>query len=277
MKHIIPSFLALCLLVAVPIKQSSAQCVPSLSACTLVHPGDPLCVVPDTNHMPPGFVGVPYDRCVYFIFENSFTVTENPQTGQVLPFPVYATLGYMVFDSVTNLPPGLTYTISSGNPLDPPGKFSPVDNAVDTIKAYGCIHLYGTPTQANTATSDTAKIYTKPHGCVMAGTLCGDFPWPILYHVPIDLVQGIPESEAPVTFRIIPQRTNNTLRVECDAITGAEVKLSVIDIMGQTLITRSIPVNAGRNDLTLNFSATSGFYILLLTTDHGHSSRRFVW
>jgi hypothetical protein len=277
MKHIIPSFLALCLFVTIPIKQSSAQCVPSLSACTLAHPGDPLCMVPDSNQMPPGYVGVAYDRCIRFIFENSFTVTENPSTGQQLPFPVTASLGYMTFDSIGGLPPGISYTMTSGNPLDPPGRFTAVDSAGDTIKAYGCIHLFGTPTQANTAASDTPKIYTKPHGCVLGGTLCGDFPWPIVYRVPIYQFQGIEESGAPVTVRIVPQRSNNSLQVQCDAITGAQVKFSVIDIVGKTLIEQYSPINAGRNELTFNFSAASGFYILLLTTDHGISSRRFVW
>ena len=104
MKQTILSFLALCLLVMATINQSAAQCAPSLSACTLAHPGDPLCMVPDTTHMPPGVVNQPYDRCIQFIFENSFTVTGNPQTGQQLPFPVTAELAYMYFDSITHLP-----------------------------------------------------------------------------------------------------------------------------------------------------------------------------
>jgi hypothetical protein len=276
MKQTILSLLTLWLL-TVTIQQSSAQCLPSLSACTLAHPGDPLCMVPDTVQMPPGYVGVPYDRCIRFIFENSFTVTGNPQTGQQLPFPVTATLAYMYFDSITNLPPGISYTMTSGNPLDPPGKFSPVDSAGDTIKAYGCIHLFGTPTQANTGTSDTAIIYSKPHGCVLGGTLCGDFPWPIVYHVPIYQTQGITETGAPVTVNVIPHRSINTLQVVCDAITETDVKFSVIDIVGKTVIAQSSPIKAGRNEFTLDFSAASGFYILQLTTDHGNSARRFVW
>ena len=272
MKHIIPLFLALCISVMV-IKQSSAQCAPSLSACTLKHPGDPLCMVPDTNEMTPGFVNVAYDRCIQFIFEDSFTVTENPMTGQQLPFPVTASLGYMVFDSINGLPPGITYEMTSGNPQDPPGKFS----AANGNKAYGCIHLHGLPTQANTPTSDTAKIYSKPHGCVLGGVLCGDFPWPIIYHVPIAQFQGITEPESLGAVRITPQRSNNSLQIECDATAGAEVKFSVVDVVGRTLVAQSFPVNAGRNDLTLNFSGATGFYILQLTTNHGSSSHRFAW
>ena len=167
--------------------------------------------------------------------------------------------------------------MTSGNPLDSDGRFSPVDSAGDTIKAYGCIHLFGTPTQVNTATSDTAIIWSKPHGCVLGGSLCGDFPWPIVYHVPITLVGGITPSGAPVTVNIIPQRSNNTVQVVCDALTESEVKFSIIDIVGHTLTAQTMPVRAGRNDLTFDFTAASGFYILLLTSDHGNSARRFVW
>ena len=276
MKHTILSFLALCLF-TLTIKQSSAQCAPSRTACTLVHAGDPLCMVPDTNQMPPGFVGVPYDRCIRFIFENSFTVTGNPQTGQQLPFPVTATMAYMTFDSVGGLPPGIGYTMTSGNPLDPPGRFTAVDSAGDTIKAYGCIHLFGTPTQANNSTTDTPKIYMKPHGCVLGGSLCGDFPYPIVYRVPIDQVQGIEEVGGLITVNVVPQRSDNIIQVVCDAQAENEVKFSVIDIVGKTLITQTTLVKAGRNNITLNLSAATGFYILQLTTDHGSSARRFVW
>src|ERR1019366_6602729 len=225
MKKIIPFFLSLCILVAATVQRSPAQCAPDLSACTLKHPGDPLCMVPDSNEMTTGYVNQAYDRCIHFIFENSFTVTSNPMTGQQLPFPVTASLGYMVFDSISGLPPGITYEMTSGNAQDPPGKFS----AANGNKAYGCIHLHGLPTQANTATSDTAKIHTKPHGCVLGGTLCGDFPWPIVYHVPIADFQGIAEPELAVTVRITPQRPYNSLQVECDAVAGAEVTFSIID------------------------------------------------
>ena len=168
--------------------------------------------------------------------------------------------------------------MTSGNPLDPPGRFTAaVDSVGDTIKAYGCIHLFGTPTQANNSTSDTPKIYSKPHGCVLGGTLCGDFPYPIVYRVPIDQVQGIQELGAPITSNIIPQRSNNTIHVVCDAQTEAEVRYSVIDIVGKTLSTQTMLIKAGRNDITLNLSASTGFYILQLTTDHGSSARRFVW
>ncbi|MDB5281919.1 MAG: hypothetical protein JWO06_994 [Bacteroidota bacterium] len=272
MKQIIPWFLVLCVWVTV-VKQSSAQCLPDLSSCTLKHPGDPLCMVPDTNEMTTGYVGQAYDRCIHFIFENSFTVSSNPMTGQQLPFPVTASLGYMVFDSIGGLPPGITYEMTSGNPNDPPGKFSPDGNN----KAYGCIHLHGLPTQSNTPTSDTAKIYSKPHGCVLGGVLCGDFPWPIIYHVPMADVQGITEPEAMGLVNIIPQRSNNSLQVECDATANAKVKFSVFDVIGRTLMTQSVNVIAGRNEVMLNFSAGTGFYILQLSTDNGSSSHRFAW
>lgn len=276
MKHFSPLLLVFCLCIT-GVHEGAAQCAPSLSACTLAHAGDPLCMVPDTNQMPPGFINQAYDRCIRFIFENSFTVTENPSTGQQLPFPVTATLSYMVFDSITGLPPGITYEMTSGNPLDPPGKFSPVDSAGDTIKAYGCIHLHGTPTQANTATSDTAKIYSKPHGCVLGGTLCGDFPWPIIYHVPIDDAQGIAETGLPVTIGVNPQHSNNTVQVQCDALTDAEIKFAVVDMVGRTLLVQSVPIKAGRNELSLHFSGATGVYILQLSTPYGSSSHRFVW
>lgn len=272
MKHTPLSILLILLAILAGNHLAGAQCSPSLSSCTLRVSTDPLCMVPDTNEMHPGYVGVPYDRSIHFIFESSITVISNPQTGDSLPFPITATMQYMTFDSLSGLPPGISYEMYSGNPQDPPGRFSP-DNG---NKAHGCIFLYGTPTEANTPSTNGAFIHMKPNGCVLGGTLCGDFPWTVTYRMPIELAGGIKSEEADSDLKVTPLSTGS-VQVDFDIKTNCTVQLQIIDLTGKVLRDESLNTKQGRNQTILPFSNPSGLYILRVTTPYGLSTKRFAW
>lgn len=252
-------------------KLTTAQCTPSLSACTLRVPTDPLCMVPDTNEMHPGYVGVAYDRSIHFIFENSITVISNPQTGDSLPFPITASMQYMTFDSLSGLPPGISYEMTSGNPQDPPGRFSPANGN----KAYGCIYLYGTPTEANTPSTNGAFIHMKPNGCVFGGTICGDFPWTVTYRMPIELAGGIKAAEIDSDLKVTPL-LSGLLQVDFKTKTNCVAQLQVIDLTGKVMLDESLQAKQGNNHITLPFSNPPGLYILRVITPYGLSTKRFV-
>ncbi|MDZ4845858.1 MAG: T9SS type A sorting domain-containing protein [Chitinophagales bacterium] len=273
MQKLVKLFIAFSVLFPMAIQHSLAQCVPSLSACTLQVATDPLCMIPDSNEMSPALVNEPYDRHIHFIFENSITVSSNPQTGQPLPFPVTAMLEYMVFDSIGGLPPGITYEMYSGNPSDTPGMFSPANSN----KAFGCIHLYGLPTEANTSATNGATIYTKPHGCVLGGVLCGDFPWPVIYRVPIEETLSTSSIQPVKNISVIPHVQSKKIQVDFQAVTGCLSEFLIIDLTGRTILNSSLLIQPGRNQTILDFSNPTGVYMLQVITPNGISTKRFIW
>lgn len=252
---------------------ASAQCNPSLSACTLRVPTDPVCMIPDTNEMPPAPVNEPYERSIHFIFENSITVSSNPQTGDSLPFPITATLDYMVFDSIGSLPPGITYEMYSGNPADPPGKFS----SFSGNKAHGCIYLHGLPTQANTSATNGAIIYMKPHGCVLGGVLCGDFAWQVTYRVPIESALAAGSLQKKYELNILPHFSAGKIRIEFDSDAFFHSEIFITDMTGKEIFAAAVSVSEGSNRISIDFSGTPGFYILRIKTSDGIIAKRFVW
>ena len=118
----------------------------------------------------------------------------------------------------------------------------------------------------------------KPHGCVLGGTLCGDFPWPVTYRVPIQVPQGIDQLEIIKDIKVIPLIYSGKLQVDFQSISTFAAQFRIIDINGRTILNMSYPVNGGQNQTLINFSdASSGFYFLQVITPNGISSKHFVW
>lgn len=210
------------------------------------------------------------EACIDKPFNQSVTFNV-PTTFQDIPLTnvTVATTG-----AVTGQPIGLTYA------CDPP-------NCIFTGGSLGCLVIYGTPTQANSAPA-TFDLGIK----VTVNTLFGPFPLTF----PNTGLPNVPEQHYYLKLKTadclvgnfdlgtqftllenVPNPFSTQTLITAESLVAAEAQFEVFDLLGQRVYTETLRLEIGRNEFTFESGdLANGAYFYALSSRDGKAVRRMV-
>lgn len=238
------------------ITNSTAQCTPDPSIPGLIVPpagsrfdtanGTPYVVLPH------GYVGQNYHEVLYFKIPTD-----------TMAFSVKATINHVKLESVVNTPSGMSLTCNPANCKFPGG-------------SSGCASMDGVPQVVDSVEIEIAIEYSV--------TISG-LPTPIkdtlggYYFVtkgsqPVGLEEV---SESKSTPRLYPNPANDRLFIEYQGQAAASAEVTLTNILGRTVATRSFEVMSGSNTFSFDVQSFSpGVYMYSIQENHKTFTGRFT-
>jgi hypothetical protein len=217
------------------------NCTPKRDACTINQGGTvPACFAPENP--PPAQKGQPYELDMSFVIAR--TVKQGP-----LEFAVWR----VEIIDIAGLPPGLNYTLNSGNPADAGTKSMtyPPDTKRDMpMGIYGCAKIKGTPMQA---TSDTHKIQVKTYVYIKGMNAQGEPTGneikvtnaiapgfePAIFNYPLIVKESVSRgkqlTETLIKYKIYPNPAQNEATLSYELQEISRVSVEITDLTGKTV------------------------------------------
>lgn len=221
-----------------------SQCTPDTTITTLYSPTT-------EEGIADGTIGNPYEAVIHMRVPAETTITVTVSIDSVILY------------DITGLPEGIAYDCTP-------------DSCVFPGDSYGCIRLYGTPTN---------PLDTGVHDLVARFELHSNFPtftydeegYTLRLNPGQNLaIQGLPVSNIKSfqTMRL-PMRTDDELLV--NAVTAARANLSLYSILGAEVAQLDVQLNAGMNRIPLTpMQLKPGPYFARLTDTGGSHTLRLV-
>lgn len=234
------------------VNRSFSQCIPNTGNTALITPDT-------TTNFASGTDGVAYSQIVY-------VHPPTDTTAVVAGFPVTVDpVDSIVLNSITNLPPGLSYVC---NP----------SNCVFLGGVSGCIAITGTPT---TPGYYQLQIIITAYGKIQ-GTSFAVFATDTVnaYHININVNASVPQINQNSNFQLLEIGKNQvpdfmTLKMNSPVLTSAD--FSIFNILGKNVYSKPALLKQGINSIDFSTKNLSpGVYILTLKKEPYVLLRRFV-
>ncbi len=220
-------------------------------------------IYPDSaTGLPPAFVGVAYNEVITVVVPQD-TVVDLGLGPTTVPF-VDITL-----DNVTGLPANFTY---SCNPA----------NCVFLGNSTGCVNLYST---VNPTSSDigvyplsidvTATVNVPILGPQSQQSTIGYYYIEIIDSASMSI--GTYNDESFELKTIYPNPVVDNSRIQFISGKSQQVTFTVMNVLGKTMINKSISANQGVNELTISSEDFSnGIYLYSITANGKTSTKRMI-
>lgn len=242
-------------------------CTPDQFALFLGIPG----VYPNpiqTSNLANGSVGTAYTDRITFVTPADTTI----DLSSLLPFPippVTVSIDYQKVNSVTGLPPGVTYACNIASCIFP-GDSS------------GCMGLGGIPTAGGQFTASVSSVlgFTVPNSVPIIGGSVQEIPVPGLNWT-IDISGGTGINDVNEGgFGIVgnsPNPFQGNTTVQFQSTRPGTVQLEVRDLTGRMVIQGNHRMAVGENSIVVDASTLSpGVYLYTLSNGKMAQTRKMV-
>lgn len=216
----------------------------------------------------PGTGGIPDTACINVEYSTTFTIA----VGTFTLGGVEATPDYLDISSVDNLPPGLTYQCTPDDCRYYPNEL-------------GCASVYGIPTEEGIFSLQISGIAYFLGGAVSQEITFPDpqlAPGEYLIHVrpASDANCGASSVEAPTAINnvaVAPNPFTDFTSINIEAATSGTYNFAVTDLLGRTVNTQQLNVNAGQNSFAFDGSdLAKGIYIYSISQGNKVTSGKLI-
>jgi hypothetical protein len=260
------------------------SCTPKRDACTIDQSGTvPACFAPENPA--PATKDQPYE------LDMGFVIARTVKQGAFLEFAVWR----IEIIDIAGLPPGLTYTLNSGNPSDSGTNsmtYPPDTKPEMPMGIYGCARIKGTPTEA---TSDTHKIQVKTYVYIkgmngqgeptgneikVTNAISPGFE-PAIFNYPF-VVRGSAsrgkQLAETLKYKIYPNPAQNETTLSYELKEATQVGVEITDITGKTVWKNEAQNQApGAHSLTIPMEALpEGLYFARLNAGNEYTTQKIV-
>jgi len=211
--------------------------------------------------------------CINEPYNQSVTINVPP-TITFMNFTVpIVNVSIPTSNGIGNYPAGMTYL------CDPP-------NCVFNANTLGCILMFGTPTNANTApdTLDlelTATVLTSlgPLPVIFPGNdLAPDDHYYLILNPTGECTSSASDLNSPFSaLRAVPNPVSHQTRIEVQSSQSGVFQFEVFNLVGKRVFVQTVQLYEGANQFTFDAgSLATGAYMYSLGNAEGRSVRRLV-